>query len=155
MPAAENLHKCPEKRCAAALTTKSNLKRHMRKHRPKVQMPCGKELRDHPTNNARHQKKCFNCQIAQAAEARGSVVAEASGDTRPAGAPSDGSAFPNQYTLHPAVPEPHTTHQYATLEDHELDCFAFIDPKTQVRERSPADWPVDPGAGTGDGSQRS
>ncbi|KAK1962776.1 hypothetical protein LY78DRAFT_683795 [Colletotrichum sublineola] len=88
MSATNKPYKCPEQLCTAALTTKSNLNRHMRQHR-RIKMPCGKELGDHPSNNVRHQKNCCRCQ---------SVMAESSGYTHPhsAGTPSDGSAYNEQ-----------------------------------------------------------
>ncbi|KAK2021396.1 hypothetical protein LX32DRAFT_699415 [Colletotrichum zoysiae] len=158
MSTARKPYKCPEQDCAAALTTKSNLKRHMSKHRPKVRMPCGKAVRDHSCNNVRHQKSCGKCQSVHAAEVRNSdTVHEAGGNTgnthtHPAGTPSDGSAFSDQQRiLQPAMTEPHTTPGYATSSSSELQCFAAIDPMAQVYEHSPTNWLTDPGAWTGDG----
>ncbi|KAK2014787.1 hypothetical protein LZ32DRAFT_616663 [Colletotrichum eremochloae] len=151
MSATKKPYKCPEKHCTAALTTKSNLNRHMRQHR-KIQMPCGKELRDHPTNNLRHQKNCGECKSVHAAKVRRGVVAEASGDTYPLpDTPTNGSAFLDQHILYPAMPESHTAPEYATSANSEIQYLAAIDPKTEVHEQSLADWPTDPGAGTGDG----
>ncbi|KAK1595338.1 uncharacterized protein LY79DRAFT_657883 [Colletotrichum navitas] len=153
-PAATKSQKCPEQRCTAALTTKSNLNRHMRKHGRKVRMPCGKELKDHPTNNTRHQKSCDKCQSVHAAGVRGSVVAGAGTNTHPhpVGNPPDDSAIPTQHILHHA-PESHTAPEYIISANPELQYLFVIDPTPQVYEPSQAYWPTDPGAWAGDGDE--